>query len=257
MAVGIETLLQGNNLYIVIGSIGVGTLLALGFYKIRDKENYVATENKQRWGRTLISPTENFGYKVGKRLHYEERPKGTVHYAYRSNSKINVDPDNRLEKEEIENQEKLSKYDAVTYSCSKGGGAVKRRVQKFLYKIGQISFLRNSENKNMFAEYYDLPTDGIEVRHDMIRIKDSVDLQQIGNNVYGEKSTRHVARRMELAASDYVNDFIKLHSNQFEQIHALNNKVAEEGKLMDKKWENIKDYKGLEENQKKKNAMNS
>ncbi len=256
--------LLGGDFMLYGAAAGLSALAAFAVYKfVLDKDEYAATPISERFGRKILGPAEHFGHKLSKRLHYEERPKGYVHRAYRSTTDIDIDPNNELSKEELEEidatEEDSSQveYDSVVYSCSSGGALPKRKVQKYLYKLGGLSFLRTDEGVNRFATYYDVPVNKVEIRNDVIRIKDSADLVQVRGNYYRDDNQQSIEKLRQLTFSDMMEDIMETTANLGEQTHNLNIETSREGFLMNTKWDNIKDYNRLKDKKEKEEAMES
>ena len=255
-------MLAGGDMFLYAAAAGGAGLLAYAVYKFGlTGDEYAATPIEKRFGRKILGPAEHFGHKLCKRLHYEERPKGYVHRAYRSSTDIDIDPNNSLTKTELEklnateNASSLVEYDSVVYSCSQEGGFVKRKVQKLLYKLGGLSLFRTDEGINKMAEYYDVPVESVEVRNDVIRISDDVDLVQVRGNYYRHNDQRSMEKLRQLTFADMLEDIMQTTANLGEQHHQLNIETSREGAMMDKKWENIMEYNDLKDKKEKKKAM--
>jgi len=255
-------MLAGGDMFLYAAAAGGAGLLAYAVHKFAlTGDSYAATPIKKRLGRKILGPAEHFGHKLNKRLHYEERPKGYVHRAYRSSTDIDIDPNNDLTKSELkeltttEEDSSIVEYDSVVYSCSGEGGFLKRRVQKLLYKLGGIGIFRSDEGVNPMAEYYDVPTNCVEVRNDVIRISDDVDLVQVRGNYYRHNDQRSMEKIRQHTFSDMFEDIMQTTANLGEQHHQLNIETSREGAIMDKKWDNIMEYNSLKDKKEKKEAM--
>lgn len=254
------TILQGD-MFLYAAAAAAAALAAYGVHRLWNKKKYAATPIETRWARKILGPTEKFGHKLNKRLHYEERPKGYVQRAYRSTTDIDIDPGKELTKEELENisategDSSQVEFESVVYSCSPGGGLPKRKIGKYIYKIAGINFLRTPEGVNRFAEYYDIPVEKVEIRNDVIRIKDTADLVQVRGNYYRDDTQQNLEKLRQLTFSDMLEDVMQTSSNLGEQMHNLNIETSREGFLMDKKWENIIDYNKMKDKKEKERAM--
>lgn len=256
-----------QNLFLYAALAGLSGLAAYAIYNWYNKnDGYAATPIMTRLGRKIIGPTEKFGHKVGKRLHYEERPKGYVQKAYHSTTDIDIDPSNELsdkelkalaDKDKVIEGTSIHEYDSVVFSCSKGGPWPKRKVQKYVYKIGGLSFFTTPEGINKQAEYFDVNKENVEVRNNMIRIKDDADMVQVRDNYYRDNTQQSTEKLRQLTFSDMMEDLMQTVSNLGEQHHALNIETSREGTLMDKKWENIMDYNEKKNRTEKKEGMDS
>lgn len=256
-----------GDIFLYAAAAGVAGLGAYALHKfVLSGDEYAATPIQERFGRKILGPAEHFGHKLCKRLHYEERPKGYVHRAYRSSTDIDIDPNNTLTKSQLEKLDAINndsdkpvsslvEYDSVVYSCSSGGNFVKRKIQKLLYRIGGIGLFRTDEGINRMAEYYDVPVDLVEIRNDVIRISDDCDLVQVRDNYFRHNDQRSMEKLRQLTFADMLEDIMQTSANLGEQHHALNIETSREGAIMDKKWDNIMEYNSLKDKKEKKQAM--
>lgn len=254
-----QGILSGD-VFLYAAAAGAAALAAYAINKfVLSGDEYAATPISERWRRKILGPAEHFGHKLSKRLHYEERPKGYVHRAYRSSTDIDIDPNNELTSDELEDLggDSQVEYETVTYSCSSGGNWVKRQVNKLVYKIGGMGIFRTDEGVNRMATYYDLPVDLVEIRNNVIRIKDEADLVQVRDNYYRHNTQQGLEKLRQLTFADMHEDIMQTMANLGEQHHALNIETSREGKLMDKKWDNIIDYNEKKDKKEKKDAMSS
>lgn len=259
-----EAGIMSGDMFLYAAAAGFAALTAYAIHRfVLTGDTYAATPIQERLGRKILGPTEHFGHKLSKRLHYEERPKGYVHRAYRSTTDIDIDPNNELKKSDLEDIEatdgntSLTEYDSVVYSCSSGGNWAKRQAQKLVYKIGGIGLFRTDEGVNRMATYYDVPVELVEIRNDVIRIKDDADLVQVRDNYYRHNSQQGIEKLRQLTFADMLEDIMQTSANLGEQHHALNIETSREGTLMDKKWQNIMDYNKLKDKKDKEDAMES